>query len=609
MPHREGPKRPVWKDILRYLIYVFPGATLPLFLFSRNAFRAHPDDGFSASFSTFSAYVFYWSFYTIMQRAPFTLAALISPLASFCFFALIFVHRETGRMIPVYYLADNLSEVFATAIYSGLLQLVIVGLVVYALFLAAFFLLRRRMSRFRLDYNLDYWPVRAILTVALITVALGWLAPSHMGYFVRSGWNAYRMEKTLQSYDIKASAPLVSALGLPAASDPSFPLLRSLPGNPRAERDVFIVVLESFSGLYPEDTPFLTGLVRESISADQAYSVSINTPRGYLSILCGIYPSFQQKAFVHFADNRYRCLSGILGDAGYATYFFYDIPNLGFDNTYNFLKHIGFEQVHNNLGSESERRPSADAWSSAGDAVFYKDVFRFLREAGHPRPALVAIGTNGNHWPFHEGEESYRTPGLSAARMNELYRKSLRKTDDALRLFFRELTLSPYRDALVVVVGDHPFPAGEHGNFWNENRAYEESFRTVLLIQGAGRKSHPVASQVDIMPTILDALNLRARSHMAGVSLLREPEKRLIQYTQPYDGKFLCSLYWPYKRCHEIERSQTRIFDLSRDPREEKSLNESDLPPEVLEKLRQGQELWLLNQALFLQDAFLPQSR
>jgi len=609
MPQREGHKRPIWKDILRYLIYVFPGATLPLFLFSRNAFRAYPDDGFSASFSTFSVYVFYWSFYTIMQRVPFTLAAIVSPLASFCFFALIFVHRETGRMIPVYYLADNLSEVFATAIYSGLFQVLIAGILIYAVFLAAFFLLRRRMSRFRLDYNLDYWPVRGILALALIALALGWLAPSHTGYFVRSGWNAYRMEKTLKSYDIKKAAPLVTALGLPAPVDEAHPLLRSLPGNARSERDVFLVVLESFSGLYPEETPFLTGLMRESISARNAYSVSINTPRGYLSILCGIYPSFQQKAFVHFADRRYRCLSGILGDAGYATYFFYDIPNLGFDNSYNFLKHIGFEQVHNNVGSQKEREPAADAWSSAGDAVFYKDVFRFLAEAGHPRPALVAIGTNGNHWPFKEGEESYRTPGLSTARMNELYRRSLRRTDEALAEFFRELAASPYRDALVVVVGDHPFPAGEHGNFWNENRAYEESFRTVLLVLGAGRKIHQVASQVDILPTVLDALNLRARTHMAGISLLQESGPRLIQYTQPYDGKFLCSLYWPYKLCHEIERKETRIYDLSRDAREERPLALTDLPADVQERLRQGQELWLLSQALFLQNAFLPENR
>ena len=67
------------------------------------------------------------------------------------------------------------------------------------------------------------------------------------------------------------------------------------------------------------------------------------------------------------------------------------------------------------------------------------------------------------------------------------YVASLSAADAWLATFFDELERRPaFRDSIVVLVGDHSFPADEHGIHFNGLGSYEEAFHTGFALRWKG---------------------------------------------------------------------------------------------------------------------------
>ena len=78
------------------------------------------------------------------------------------------------------------------------------------------------------------------------------------------------------------------------------------------------------------------------------------------------------------------------------------------------------------------------------------------------------------------------------------------------------------------------------------------------------------ASQIDIAPTIVDLLQLRARTHFTGASLVAgETKPPVVPLVQPYDGVQLAAVRWPFKLVRQESSQQEHLYDLSQDPEEE----------------------------------------
>ncbi|HXY39930.1 MAG TPA: sulfatase-like hydrolase/transferase, partial [Vicinamibacteria bacterium] len=88
------------------------------------------------------------------------------------------------------------------------------------------------------------------------------------------------------------------------------------------------------------------------------------------------------------------------------------------------------------------------------------------------------------------------------------------------------LDASPVRDdTLLVVTSDHGESLGEHGYFFDHGEdLFDPCLRIPLLIAGpgvkAGARSSVLASTLDLVPTVLDAVKVSYPPELAGLSLL-----------------------------------------------------------------------------------------
>lgn len=359
---------------------------------------------------------------------------------------------------------------------------------------------------------------------------------------------------------------------------------------------VFLVMLESYSALWLDRTtadgqpiaPVVRDLRQEGLWVEHFYANSIHSSRAYSSTLCSVLPSLVHPIVSHFPDLRLRCLPEVLGEHGYETYFFANSTGLERHHLGQFLRQAGIGHPFSLDEGLVDRMRDADfLWGfdeTLQDDVFFERVFARLdaemeRGAfGHERPAFVGMSTGSHHMWFDWPPRSERQIYPDATDPEKVFAASLHTSDRYLRSLFDELARRPWAtDALVVLVGDHSYPAGEHGIFANAVGAFEEHFRTPLVIWSPGwiepRAIRGRAySQVDLMPTILDLLGVRNEAPMAGRSIFAPPSARPTLMLQPYDGRQLVSVEYPYKLVRRLDEGRERLYHLGTDPREENDL-------------------------------------
>jgi arylsulfatase A-like enzyme len=160
-------------------------------------------------------------------------------------------------------------------------------------------------------------------------------------------------------------------------------------------------------------------------------------------------------------------------------------------------------------------------------------------------------------------------------------------------------------DTLVVFTADHGEEFLEHRGLGHKNHLYEEVLRVPLLLRlpeslPAGRVVDEVVSIVDIAPTILDLCALPAPEGVWGRSLA--PLARGTGELEPRPAP--AELTWRrfgvsqraargegYKVYRTGSGKPLEVYDLVRDPREERHGLERELSPED-ERLRAARALW-----------------
>jgi N-acetylglucosamine-6-sulfatase len=101
-----------------------------------------------------------------------------------------------------------------------------------------------------------------------------------------------------------------------------------------------------------------------------------------------------------------------------------------------------------------------------------------------------------------------------------------------------------HEETLVIYMGDNGFMFGEHGLI-DKRVAYEASIRVPMLLQcpqlfAGGRTLDQVIANIDVAPTIMDAMGLARPPHMDGESFLPLARGETI----PWRDEFLYVYYW-----------------------------------------------------------------
>ncbi len=139
-------------------------------------------------------------------------------------------------------------------------------------------------------------------------------------------------------------------------------------------------------------------------------------------------------------------------------------------------------------------------------------------------------------------------------------------------------------DTLVVIVSDHGEEFGDHGGTRHGHSVYDELLRVPWIMAGPGvarERRRDQVGLIDVMPTVLDALDIAAPTGLRGTSQLAlTPTTRATRSSVSAEhasaAVFSESAYVPlnalrappWKLIVDTETNAASLFNLARDPRE-----------------------------------------
>ena len=293
-------------------------------------------------------------------------------------------------------------------------------------------------------------------------------------------------------------------------------------------------------------TPNLDALARDSLVFSDVVAVSSWTRPTVASILTGLSP------LVHTAQapedglpKEVDTLAEIVGREGFRTAAFLTNnvvgEDYGFGQGYDFISlhrerlktpevHTRASVVHGDFLGWLDRRDEADP--------FYAYLHVTEPHAPYtPSPrsrslfAPSATGDVGLHASVEELTQGRREPRPGeAAALRDLYDAEIHDLDQAFGRFMTDLEARDLlEETVVVVLADHGEEFGEHGRWQHGLTLYPEQLHVPLLIRlprrvyssTAGARIGDMASQVDVLPTLLGILGLEIPDGLDGRPLVK----------------------------------------------------------------------------------------
>lgn len=363
------------------------------------------------------------------------------------------------------------------------------------------------------------------------------------------------------------------------------------PGRLKTDQkpDIFLLVIESFNRNFvgtrtpegKEYTPIFNALSKKGTVIDRFYANSVYTIKGHETILTGILPTIHGSLPESFPKTTLQGLPTVLHRYGYQTYYFQAQPSITFGFTDRLMQRVGFDQIHALDEHWLTHDENQQRWGwGARDIQLYQKALNYLTQTGqtNEQPVFAMFATVANHAPFDQVPPALRFLYPTPNSKRQCYANSLALTDHDLGDFLERLKAHPrFRKAHLILTGDHSFPIGEHDGYCNEASAYEEDFRTPLLIVGPNIPATNITTtsydQTDIAPTLLDIANIQCRHHFVGQSVFAvTPRHKAHQLLQPYGGTLLCAIDFPYKYIYQQQTGREAIFDLENDPHEDRNI-------------------------------------
>lgn len=338
-------------------------------------------------------------------------------------------------------------------------------------------------------------------------------------------------------------AALLFAVAL-VACGPDESALESAAGPPgaTAERpNVVLIVVDTLRadklgayGFGLATSPELDALAAQGVRFEYAMAPSSWTRPSVGSLITGRYP---RSLGLYREENEIlppaaTTFSEILSDNGYATFGMTANPNL--NSIFNF--HEGFDEYVDSHVVFSWMKPKGEEQDHTRRPVFSaREVFAAATDFAERNPhvpvylQLDIMETHEYARPNHAltRREFQR---LFPAERNELYLRAVRQASHDIGEFVATITKKPgWEHTLFAIVSDHGEGLDDHPDVANsENHGwllYESNLHVPLILHHpTWRPARSVVERrvrlIDLMPTLLDFLNLPLPAEMEGVSLL-----------------------------------------------------------------------------------------
>ena len=325
------------------------------------------------------------------------------------------------------------------------------------------------------------------------------------------------------------------------------------------------------------DTPHIDRLAASGVLFENAATVTPLTLPAHSSIFTGTYPAYHgvRDNGGYYLGHEQTTLAEVLEENGWATGAF--VGAFVLDSRWGLDQ--GFDRYFDDFDFSQFKELSLSSVERRGDAVLEAALEWMSSVRG--RPFFSWIHFFDPHTPY-DPPEPYRT------RYEEsLYDGEVAFVDDLVgRLMSWVHRAGLHEETVVVFVGDHGEGLGQHGESEHGFFVYDSTMRIPFILRSPYYDLEPrrVAAQVsaiDLMPTLLDLLDLSQPSSLQGQSLRalaegEETDPGLLAYSESYYPRNHYG--WSELRSlrdgelHFISAPEPELYDVRADPLEKENL-------------------------------------
>jgi phosphoglycerol transferase MdoB-like AlkP superfamily enzyme len=295
-------------------------------------------------------------------------------------------------------------------------------------------------------------------------------------------------------------------------------------------KNVVIVTMESMSASYMRYggdtqnlTPHLDRLATEGLFLSNLRATGNRTVRGLEATSLAIPPLPGHSMMWRKNNDNLETLGAVLADHGYINRFMYG-GYARFDNMDVYFGNNHYQTIDRSQFPE-RHRGFGNIWGLADEYLYDYALEQMDRDAASGKPFLMHLMTTSNHTPF-----TFPDGRIDLHRSRQ---GAVKYSDYALGRFLEMARNKPwFKDTLFVVVADHCASSKGRTSLPPENYHIP-----AILYSPAHLKPHTdarLASQIDLVPSILDLLGLPERTQFMGRSVLR---------AYPDDGRAFIATY------------------------------------------------------------------
>lgn len=299
-----------------------------------------------------------------------------------------------------------------------------------------------------------------------------------------------------------------------APATPAEALPRIVPATP--PKNVVIVTMESLSSSFMAHggdtrnlTPNLDRLADQGLFLANLRATGNRTVRGLEALSLAI-PPLPGHSIIWRENNRnLETLGAVLADHGYVNRFMYG-GYARFDSMDAYFAGNHYQPTDRSRFPE-RHRGFANIWGLADEHLYDYALEQMDRDAASGKPFLMHLMTTSNHTPFTFPAGRIDLPRGRAG--------AVKYSDWAVGRFIEQARTRPwFKDTLFVLVADHCASSKGRTSLPPENYHIP-----AILYSPAHLAPHAdtrLASQIDIVPTVLDLLGLPEQAKFMGRSVL-----------------------------------------------------------------------------------------
>lgn len=346
------------------------------------------------------------------------------------------------------------------------------------------------------------------------------------------------------------------------------------------DRDVLLITVDALRadhvgayGYTRPTTPNLDRLAAEGVRFDRAYCATPHTSYSVTSLLTGKY---MRPLLLQGLGADSETWADVLRRYGYRTAAFYPPAIFFIDNE----RFAAFDQRQ--LGFEYQKREFLEG------APRVEQVANYLASVDGTQRVFVWLHLFGPHEPYEVHSEF--DFGQSDV---DRYDSEIRATDETIGQVV-DLFRKRSPRGIVLVTADHGEEFGDHGGRYHGSSVYEEQARVPLVVSAPGLPTRVVRQPVqtiDLMPTVLSALDIPTRPRIRGRDLGRwltpelPPEGMGAGFAFAETDEQALLAEGSHRLICLRRVGACQLFDIDTDPSQRKDVSREY--PDILDRLRE----------------------